>query len=789
MNGKKNSLNTYKITVTGIVQGVGFRPFIYRLSQKYKLKGSVTNTTEGVLIYINTSNTSTLNGFISDIRTQKPSASFIEEINSEEVSYRVLRGFRIKKSMEAKEKFQLISPDIATCGSCIEDINKTEDSRRYYYPFTNCTNCGPRFTIIKKMPYDRPNTTMHKFALCDNCAEEFSSPSNRRFHAQPNACKKCGPKLILTDRNGNKINTESPLIKTAELLKKKKIIAIKSLGGFQIACDATSDSVVSELRKRKKRPVKPFAVMIKNIDSVKKHCFLSKKEQKSLTSSRAPIVLLRKKPEIKISRYVSLYNKYEGVMLPYTPIHHLLFNNINVPLVMTSGNISEEPIAAENQEAYRRLGEICDYFLIHNRDIYSRYDDSVIKIFDDKEMIIRRARGYSPYPVKLGKDIGKHIILAAGAHEKNTFCFMVKNYGIVSQHIGDLDDVESIEFFTSTYKNYKKLFNIDKIDLVAYDKHPDYASSRFAKKINSINKIEVQHHHAHIASVIAENNITGSIIGFAWDGTGYGDDKKIWGSETFITIDGLNYKRMAHLKEKVLPGGEITIKNPKRMAVTYLHYLWNRPDYSSKEFSEYIYSDFPFYKRLIPELEIETIQKQIRTGFNSITTTSMGRLFDAVSSILDCTHSSTFEGEAAVHLEMTAADDEEKTYDIKIDKIGNKYIIDDLYIFNQIIKDIRSKIEKSKISARFHNTLVEIVTGISQMIRKTYNINSVALSGGVFQNNYLLSRCYDALKKNSFNVYSNFKVPVNDGGISLGQAYIAALKILSPREGALKSCV
>jgi hydrogenase maturation protein HypF len=625
---------------------------------------------------------------------------------------------------------------------------------------------------------------MHKFTLCEDCAEEFSNPLDRRFHAQPNACKKCGPELILTDRSGKKINTASPIIKAAELLKEGKIVAVKSLGGFQIACDATSDGVVSELRKRKKRPTKPFAVMIKNIESVKKYCNLEKKEIESLTSPRAPIVLLRKRPgKNAISRYVSLYNRYEGVMLPYTPIHHLLFNHINVPLIMTSGNISEEPIAAENQEAYGRLGNICDYFLIHNRDIYSRYDDSVIKIFDGREMIMRRARGYSPYPVKLGKDIGKHIILAAGAHEKNTFCFMVKNYGIISQHIGDLDDMESLEFLTSTYKNYRRLFNIERIDLAAYDKHPGYASTKFAKKLDVKRKIEVQHHKAHIASVIAENNITGSIIGFAWDGTGYGDDKKIWGSETFITDDGLNYKRKAHLKEKIMPGGEITIKKPYRMAITYLYYLWDGYKDSKNNFSEFVYKKFPFYKEIISELEIDTIEKQISTGFNSVVTTSMGRFFDAVSSILDCTHSASFEGEAAVHLEMTAADNENEKYDIKINNMGSKYIIDDLYIFKQIIKDIQDEIDKSKISAKFHNTLSDAVLNISQMIREIHKINKVALSGGVFQNNYLLEKCYYALKNNGFNVYSNFKVPVNDGGISLGQAYIAALKILSSEKG------
>lgn len=790
MNAKNNSLKTYEITVTGIVQGVGFRPFVYRLSQKHKLNGSVTNTTEGVLIYINASDRSMLQSFISDIKTQKPPASFIEEISSKEVPYRDFKDFKIEKSRETGERFQLISPDIATCERCIEDINNKEDSRRYYYPFTNCTNCGPRFTIIKKMPYDRPNTTMHKFTLCKECAEEFSSPLDRRFHAQPNACKKCGPELVLTDRSGKKINTGSPVIKAAELLKKKKIIAIKSLGGFQIACDATSDSTVLELRKRKKRPVKPFAVMIKNIESVKNYCDQDKKEIESLTSSRAPIVLLRKKPcSNKISRYVSLYNRYEGVMLPYTPIHHLLFNHIDIPLIMTSGNISEEPIAAENREAYRRLENICDYFLIHDRDIYSRYDDSVIKIFDGREMIVRRARGYSPYPVKLGKDIGKHIILATGAHEKNTFCFIVKNYGIISQHIGDLDDMESLEFLNSTFENYKRLFNIERIDLVAYDKHPRYASTRFAKETDSKNKIGVQHHKAHIASVIAENNITGSVIGFAWDGTGYGDDKKIWGSETFVTGDGLNYKRMAHLKEKVLPGGAATIKNPYRMAITYLYYLWSGAKKGSEKFKDYIYSTYPFYKKIISELEINTIEKQITTGFNSVETTSTGRFFDAVSSILDLTHSASFEGEAAIHLEMTAGCNEKSKYNIKINKIDGKYVIDDFYIFEQVIRDMQNGKDKGMISARFHNTLADVVLNISRAIRKTHNINKVALSGGVFQNNYLLNKCFSILKNHNFNVYSNFKVPVNDGGISLGQAYIAALKILSAKKGVLKACV
>ena len=785
VNIKNNNLKTFNINISGIVQGVGFRPFIYKLAQKYNINGMVTNTTEGVAIKINSPDKNTVEKFTSDIKLQKPYVSVIENIRVKEVTHIDFKSFKIGKSKEAKDKFQLISPDIATCALCLQDINNKQNKRRYYYPFTNCTNCGPRFTIIQKMPYDRPNTTMHKFTLCEDCAAEYNDPFDRRFHAQPNACIKCGPKLLLVDKHGKKIDSKSPIISAAKLLRQGKIIAIKGLGGFQVACNATSDDTVLKLRKRKKRPVKPFAIMLKDIESIKKYYYLSKKEIKSLTSARAPIVLLKKKAKnYTVSWYVSLYNRYEGVMLPYTPIHHLLFNHIDIPLIMTSGNISEEPIAAENLEALEKLKDICDYFLIHNRDIYCRYDDSVIKIFKDKEMIVRRARSYSPYPVKLDKDIGKYIILAAGAHEKNTFCFLVKNYAIISQHMGDLDDVESLQFFNSTFKNYKKLFNIGRINLVAYDKHPGYASTKFAKELeDTISKIEVQHHKAHIASVIAENNINNSIIGFAWDGTGYGDDGKIWGSEIFVTDDELNFKRIGYLKEKVLPGGEVSIKKPYRMAMTYLYGLWTEHKNAEDKFSEFVYNKLPFYKKIISNFEIDAIEKQIETEFNSPVTTSMGRFFDAVSSMLDCTHSSSFEGEAAIHLEMVADFDEKGQYDIKIDNKDGVYVIDDYHIFSQIFGEVLNGIPKSKISAKFHNTLTNITLRISQLIGKAYNIDKVALSGGVFQNNYLLGKCFDILKNNDFRVYSNFKVPVNDGGISLGQAYIAAYRVLHSKKG------
>jgi len=785
--GKYKNLKTFSINISGIVQGVGFRPFIYRLARHHDLSGTVNNTTEGVTVLINIPDRKTAEKFSSDIKLQKPSAAIIEDIKVEEVPFRDSKDFKIGKSIKTEERFQLVSPDIATCGLCAADIRNNGDTRRHDYPFTNCTNCGPRFTIIKEMPYDRPNTTMHKFQMCKDCLAEYNDPEDRRFHAQPNACKKCGPELLLIDRNGKKIDSGNVPLTSSELLRQGKIIALKSLGGFQIACSALSDNTVIELRKRKKRPVKPFAIMIKDIDSIKKSYKVEAKEIESLLSPRAPIVLLKKNTEnYAVSRYVSLYNRYEGVMLPYTPIHHLIFDHIDMPLIMTSGNISEEPIAAENAEALEKLKDICDYFLIHDRDIYCRFDDSVIKIFDGREMIMRRARGYSPYPVKLGKDIGKQVIFSAGAHEKNTFCFQVKNYAIVGQHIGDLDDEQSIDFYGSTFNHYKKLFNIKRIDASAYDRHPAYASTRFALKLKNIRTgIEIQHHKAHIASVMAENNINGNLIGFAWDGTGYGDDGKIWGSEIF-TVDGnLNFIRVGHLQEKVLPGGEITIKKPYRMAVSYLYHLWKRNGSSKDKFYKFVYDNLPFYKKIISTFEIEAIEKQIVTGFNSPVTTSMGRFFDAVSSLLDCTHTSSFEGEAAIHLEMTADYKVKEKYPFKVDYKDGMYIIDDYYIFSKIFEELLKKIPKSKISAKFHNTLAGTVLEISSMIRKNSGICRVALSGGVFQNNYLLNKCFNILKKDGFKVYSNFKVPVNDGGISLGQSYMAALKILSLKKGEL----
>ena len=800
-------MKTFEIEIKGIVQGVGFRPFIFRLAKKNKLYGDVCNTTAGVIIKINAEDDLKIKHFIEQIIKLKPSPSIIEEINFKEVKYTQYNDFKITSSKFLKEKFQLVSPDLATCKECIKDINNIKNDRRYNYAFTNCTNCGPRFTIIKKLPYDRQNTTMDSFKMCNDCFTEYNNPLDRRFHAQPNACINCGPKLILVDKNGIIIDDKNPIKFAAQKIIEGNIVGIKSLGGFQIACDARLDDVVRKLRQRKNRPFKPFAIMIKNIKEIKNYFLINKYEKKLLLSSKAPIVLLKKKLEIKynlnkpnnhkkISKFISFNNKYEGVMLPYTPIHHILFNEINIPLVMTSGNISEEPIVYENENAINKLSSICDYFLIHNRDIYSRFDDSVVKIFNKNEMILRRARGYAPYPIKISKKLKNKVILAIGSEEKNSFCLLIKNYAIISQHIGDIDNIESINFFKSTLNIFYTLFNINKIDLVVSDSHPNFQLNNYiGNEILSEKKLFVQHHKAHIASVIAENNINDEVLGFSWDGTGYGDDGKIWGSEIFIVDKNLNFNRIGHLSEKVLPGGEITIKKPYRMAIAYLYYSWlkfnNNNDYNSNDdhkFIIYFRNNFFWFNEIISDEELNVILFQIKNNFNSAITTSMGRLFDAVSSLLDLTHHSTFEGEAAINLEMVAEKKVRKYYNndfIKIkEKLNNSFsfIIDDITLINHVIKDILKGEKPSKISSVFHNTLCDIIFKISKIVREKFKINNVVLSGGVFQNNFLLEKTFKILQNNDFKVYTNYKVPVNDGGISLGQAYIGLNYINSLKE-------
>jgi hydrogenase maturation protein HypF len=563
------------IEVRGVVQGVGFRPFIYRLAHECHLKGWVRNTSGAVRIEIEGKKSDILL-FIRELNRKAPAAARIEDLSvatGKSVGYKI---FEIRPSLPEKGGYQLISPDIATCHDCLREIFDPSN-RRYRYPFTNCTNCGPRFTIIYDIPYDRPKTTMKDFHMCPQCLKEYENPLDRRFHAQPNACPECGPHLDLLDQKGKTVPCHDVLKKTSLLLKSGKIVAIKGIGGFLLACDATSKSAVEYLRDRKNRPAKPFAVMIESPVEIKKHCYVSSAEIDLLKSPGSPIVLLKwkKASTIVINVAPSLDNL--GIMLPYSPLHHLLMRETGRPLVMTSGNISEEPIAQDNNEALKKLGNIADYFLVHNRDIYARYDDSVMTVANDEPQFVRRARGFAPHPIHLGNKVPA--VLACGAEEKNTFCLTRDKYAFISQHIGDMENLETLEHFSNTVELYKKLFRI-KPEIIACDMHPEYLPSKYAIEQSLKEKlplVKVQHHHAHIVSCLAEYHVTRPVIGVALDGTGFGADGHIWGGE-FLIANTESFKRAAHLEYLPLPGGAQAIRKPYRIALSYLSITMLNPE-------------------------------------------------------------------------------------------------------------------------------------------------------------------------------------------------------------------
>jgi len=762
---KGGTLELARISVRGVVQGVGFRPFVYQLATKYGLQGWVCNTSEDVKIEVQ-GERKDLERFLSELQDSAPPLARIENIS---VTYQPpadYKGFEIRHSIAEEGKYQLISPDIATCQACLGDIFSPGD-RRYRYPFTNCTNCGPRFTIIEDIPYDRPKTTMRSFKMCPECQAEYDNPLDRRFHAQPNACPKCGPTLELLDATGNHVAGSDAIAAASQLLGEGKIVAIKGLGGFLLACDATSEKAVALLRQRKRRPFKPLAVVVADMDEAKRHCCISEKEEELLTSSESPIVLAWRKPGSTVCQAVAPNLKYLGVMLPYTPLHHILLRETRLPLVMTSGNLSEEPIAKDNDEAIRRLSGIADYFLVHNRDIYARYDDSVTFFERDDVQIARRARGYAPYPIQL--TFKARQTLGCGAEMKNNFCLTKDNYAFVSQHIGDLENLETLEHFENTLSLYKKLFRIEP-EVIAYDLHPEYLATKYALELasqfNDIKLVPVQHHHAHIVSCMADNKVEAPVIGIALDGTGYGSDGHIWGGE-FLVVDYKGFKRMGHLEYLPLPGGDAATKRPYRIAIGYLLKLLGEAS---------ITSELVFLKQ-IDAIEIEFIKRQLQAELNSPLTSSMGRLFDAVSALIDVRGEIDYEGQAAVELEMIAYDDSGKVandgYPYSMIEHNGMSIIQLKELLSAIVEDLHQGIPKATISAKFHNTVAQMVCEMCQLMAKSTGINQVALSGGVFQNRLLLREVMSLLESAGFSVLTHKQVPCNDGGIALGQAVIA----------------
>jgi hydrogenase maturation protein HypF len=781
-----------RVHISGIVQGVGFRPFVYGLATRLDLKGWVRNTSAGVDIEVD-GDKDTLDSFVKLLQDEAPPLSRIDEFSTSFGPVSGFRSFDILHSETVEGTFQPISPDVAICDDCLRELFDPAD-RRYRYPFINCTNCGPRFTIIKDIPYDRPKTTMAKFALCPDCEREYKDPTNRRFHAQPVACPVCGPHVWLEPRSDEFIRqgttevvttweSDDAIQTTREFLREGKIVAIKGLGGFHLACDATNATAVTELRNRKLRVDKPFALMMPDLETIERHCFVSDAERDLLLSTARPIVLLKRRPESNIAEEVAPRQDWLGVMLPYTPLHYLLFADANVqpstfnlpPLVMTSGNLSEEPIATDNDEARERLSSLADAFLMHDRDIHIRCDDSVVRVISDQSSVIRntqhairntyplrRSRGYSPFPVKLPFEVPQ--ILATGSELKNTFCITNKNYAFISHHIGDMENYETLKSFEQGVEHFERLFRVQPV-AIACDLHPNYLATRYAlerAQRSNLPTFNIQHHHAHIAACLAEHGLDGSrpVIGLAFDGTGYGDDGAIWGGEILLA-DYRGYQRVGQLEYFPLPGGDAAIKKPARTALALLWSLgldWDERLESVKEFCA--------------EDQV-TLRAQLEKKINTPMASSMGRLFDAAAALAGVRQSVNYEAQAAIEFEALADPLEGEKYPFT----WNQAKVQVRGTIAMLTADALAGVPIPKISARFHNGLAEVCRVVCIETREKFGINEVALSGGVWQNVTLLERSLSLLQESGFRVYIHQQVPTNDGGLSLGQAIIAARRL------------
>lgn len=759
MAGTKSQQNErlrWRITVSGTVQGVGFRPFVYQLARKRNLAGWVRNTADGVLIEAE-GDENDLSTFLKSISSEAPALASISDVQAKPVSPLQCSEFAIRTSIDGAEIQPIVPPDIATCAECAADV-ATASNRRHGYPFTNCTSCGPRFTIIRRIPYDRPNTTMQGFRMCPECQAEYEDPSDRRFHAQPNACPACGPHLSL---NGESYCDDWEAIsKAAELLRDGKTVAVKGLGGFHLACDARNTEALQTLRTRKGRVEKPFALMSADLDEIRRVCVVDHTSETLLLSPERPIVLMPARPDNGISPLVAPGTTSLGVMLAYTPLHQLLLSKSPPTLVMTSGNLSEEPIAYRDEEALERLGHIADHILAHDRPIHMACDDSVARVCDGVSMVIRRARGYVPRPIELDMDMPQ--VLACGGDLKSTFCLTKGKLALLSQHLGDLDNVPTLEHYQQVVDHFCRFFAVQP-EVIAHDLHPDYRSTSYAA-VEASERIGVQHHHAHIASCMAENHLSEPVIGVAFDGTGYGSDGHIWGGE-FLVADYDGFQRVAHLAYVPMPGGEAAVRKPGRMALAYLLHTFGL---SGENMGAEIMPG-------ISPAEAYAVRVQVERGLNAPLTSSMGRLFDAVSALLGICTEVTYEAQAAIELEAKGCvpTDEIYGYDVSEHAPGTLEI-DVRPMIAEIVEAIRRKTPVEAISSAFHSTIADMVVRVCCMIRDKAGLNRVALSGGVFQNVLLLETVPARLRSSGFDVFRHSMVPCNDGGISLGQAVTAA---------------
>lgn len=748
-----------QIKVSGIVQGVGFRPFVYQLAHRHGLFGQVRNTTTGVTIHLEGS-IDRIEAFLNDLRREQPPLAHIVDVVSQKAAISGAGRFSIEKSQGTEVRAALISPDVAVCDDCRREVLDPRD-RRFGYPFINCTNCGPRYTIIEDIPYDRPKTAMRTFTMCPACQAEYDDPNSRRYHAQPNACAQCGPRVALHDRLGKVISDDDPIKQSAELLKAGHIVAIKGLGGFHLAVDAFNDAAVERLRSRKHRDEKPLAVMSPDLETIKDYAFVSSEEAKLLSTIQRPIVLIAKKIPEKLAFSVAPHNQYYGVMLPYTPLHDLLLSHGLSTLVMTSGNLSEEPIAIDNEDAFQRLKEIADYFLVHDRDIYLRSDDSIVRRANKATRFIRRSRGYVPIPVFLKDAVPP--LLACGAELKNTVCLTRDTFAFVSQHIGDLENLATENFFKLTIDHLKRILAITP-QAVVCDHHPDYLSTQWAKA-QALPVIYAQHHHAHVVACMAEHRLSGPVLGLAFDGTGYGEDGTVWGGEVLVA-DGAGFRRAAHLATVPMPGGAAAIREPYRMALAYLQYT-----YGARLKSLVIPS-----LSMLDAARADGILTMAEKRINAPMTSSLGRLFDGVAAILGLRRTVAFEGQAAMELEMIADEKEEQRYDLEWTGGQVKQIAIESVIAG-VVEDILKGLPAFIISRKFHNTLSEGFADLCHIIAAETGLDRVVLSGGCFQNRLLLEGVARALTQRGLAVYAHGLVPTNDGGISLGQAIIGAMTV------------
>jgi hydrogenase maturation protein HypF len=756
------------MALRGAVQGVGFRPFVYRLATELDLRGWVLNSSQGVFLEVEGPELR-LDAFLLRIDQEKPPRAFIQSFEYSFLNPKGFDTFEIRTSDEAGAKTAVVMPDLATCPECVAEISDPSN-RRFLYPFTNCTNCGPRFSIVRSLPYDRPNTTMREFVMCPACKEEYENPLDRRFHAQPNACPACGPHLELWNSSGKVFSKRNQaMVDAADAIRHGMVLAIKGVGGFHLVVDARNDDAIGRLRMRKRREEKPFALMFPTLEAVESLCHLSSLERRLLLSAESPIVLLRRRsPSIpdrhaaSVSPSVAPGNPFLGIMLPYSPLHHLLLRELAFPIVATSGNLSDEPLCTDEKEALERLRGIADLYLVHNRPIVRHVDDSIVRIILGRELVVRRARGYAPLPIEIPTEMPD--TLAVGPHLKNTVAVGRGKNVFMSQHLGDLETNESYDAFQRECRSLQELYDVHPSRVVS-DLHPEYLSTKFALA-SGIPVVQVQHHWAHVAACMAENQVEGPLLGVSWDGTGFGTDRTIWGGE-FLSPVGGSFRRAGHLRTFMLPGSDTAIREPRRSAAGILFELFGEEFVSQ--------GDLAPLRAFLPQ-ELSILRQILVKGVHSPLTSSAGRLFDGVASLLGLRQRCNFEGQAAMEMEFLAdGESEGSPYPLRLMETGSqpagKIVLDWEPMIHEIIGDLRAGKRPAFIASKFHDTLVAGIIMVAEKVGE----KDVILTGGCFQNRILTERTVARLRGSGFHPIWHQRVPPNDGGIALGQLYAASL--------------